>query len=340
MTDFAREVRYLLVDARRLVAALGWNKRSKPNGRGVLVCCPSHGERDPSCGITPGPDGTLRSRCFSCGWTADALGMVALAHGMNTSTDFGEVIAIGAEIGGRHDIADEIRGKREGHTERRKLAPVAVPASEPAREYPDAEAVGEFWRACGPVGRSPSVVRLMMDRKLRFDIVDDLSLARVVRDGQSLPPGCLYKGLSWVETGHTLILPAWDASGALRSFRGWRVKTGVSPKRLPPTGFRQAGLVQANRLGVMMLRGQVCPKQLWVLEGEPDYLVAATEFGIADAVIGIGSGSWTEEHARRVPSGTRVMVSTHADSAGDKYAAHVIETLGAARNVWRWRPAS
>jgi hypothetical protein len=338
--DHAKDVRNLLIDARKLARSLGWDKRMKPNGRGVLVCCPAHGEHDPSCGITPGSDGTLRARCFACGWTADVFGMLALAHGLSTRSDFGELIAIGAELGGRLDIAEEVRGKRQDRSEKRALAPVPTPIAEPERDYPDRDAVAKFWTLCGPVGSNGAAVKMLMGRGIRFDLVDDINLARSVRVGQPLPPGCLYRTRSWVETGHTLILPAWDATGALRSFRGWRVTDGDSPKRLPPTGFRQSGLVLANRLAVLMLRRWVCPRRLWVVEGEPDYLQAATEFGMTDAVIGVGSGSWTEEFAAAVPPKTKVMVYTHNDPAGDKYAANVIESLGEDRNVWRWRPAA
>lgn len=338
--DHAKDVRNLLIDARKLARSLGWDKRMKPNGRGVLVCCPAHGEHDPSCGITPGSDGTLRARCFACGWTADVFGMLALAHGLSTRSDFGELIAIGAELGGRLDIAEEVRGKRQDRSEKRALAPVPTPIAEPERDYPDRDDVAKFWSECGQVGTSSAAVRMLMDRQIRFDVVDDLGLARVIRNGQALPPGCLYRTRSWVETGHTLILPAWDATGALRSFRGWRVTDGDSPKRLPPTGFRQAGLVQANRLAVMMLRRTASPMRIWITEGEPDFFQTATDFGRIDAVIGIGSGSWTQDFANAVPHGTKVMVCTHADPAGDKYAEHVIETLGDSRNVWRWRPAA
>lgn len=339
MSDRAKDVRNLLTDARRLVSQLGWDSGMRANGRGVLIRCPNHGEREASCGITHGPDGTLRSRCFACGWSADALGMIALAHALDVHSEFGEVIAIGAELGGRPDIAEEIRDKRNGRTVRRSLAAVRAPEPVPAREYPDAREVAEFWRVCGKVGRSPEASRMLLRRGIRFDLVDDLSLARST-DGRLLPRGATYKGVSWVRTGHTLILPSWDATGALRSVRGWMVSGGNFPKRLPLSGFRQSGLVLANRPAVAMLRGAACPLRLWIVEGEPDFLSAATEFGIFDAVIGIGSGSWTDEFARRVPIGTKVMVATHADAAGDRYADQVIASLGDERNVWRWRPAS
>jgi hypothetical protein len=108
VTDHAQEVRWLLTDARQLCDALGWSAKAKPNSGGLLVRCPAHEDSDPSCGITKGPDGTLRAKCHACGWSADALGMIAHKHGLSTSSadDFREVLAIGAEIGADLRLAD------------------------------------------------------------------------------------------------------------------------------------------------------------------------------------------------------------------------------------------
>ena len=45
------------------------------------------------------------------------------------------------------------------------------------------------------------------------------------------------------------------------------------------------------------------------------------------AVFGIVAGSWTPEIAARVPTRTRVVICTHDDPAGDRYAAQIAETL-------------
>lgn len=70
---------------------------------------------------------------------------------------------------------------------------------------------------------------------------------------------------------------------------------------------------------------------LIVTEGVPDFLTWATLRGDADefapAVIGIISGSWTEEIAARVPSATAVYLRPHADAVGDKYSAQIVKTL-------------
>jgi hypothetical protein len=50
---------------------------------------------------------------------------------------------------------------------------------------------------------------------------------------------------------------------------------------------------------------------------------------LAPAVLGIVNGSWTEEIAARIPDGTRVVVRTHSDGAGDDYAAKIVHSLSA-----------
>ena len=93
-------------------------------------------------------------------------------------------------------------------------------------------------------------------------------------------------------------------------------------------------------MAIRMLRRWVSPLRLFIVEGEPDFLVTATTFARGDAVIGIGSGSWTKEFQRRIPLRTRVYVATHPDDAGDRYAEQVIETLGTRRAIWRLRLAA
>lgn len=351
--DHAREVRYALSDPRQLCAKLGLLEGAKRQARGLLIRCPVHGERDPSCSVTQGPDGTVLVKCFSCQWSGDALSLVAHHFGLSLKTDFREVLASGAELAGHHGLASEIRDGAPAPDRK----PVAAPEPQPEREYPPLDEVRDLWATCGPANDDPDVSALLVSRRIDPDAVTRMDLARalpqdgrllgrgggnsgVLGGGRHLPSWAAYKGRSWADTGHRLILRAWDSRGGLRSVRSWRVVDGSTPKRLPPAGCKAAELVQANREAWLMLAGRACPMRLVIVEGEPDWLVASTALVRGDAVIGIGSGSWTEDFARRVPRGTEVIVATHADEAGDRYAAHVLETLGDQRPTYRWRMAS
>lgn len=340
--DHAREVRQSLTDPLRLCEKLGWlNGKHTRQARGVLICCPSHGEKNPSCSVTVAPDGTLRLKCFACDFAGDALTMVAHAHSLDTRQDFSEVLAIGAELAGNLGLADEIRRVEHDDETRRSRPRLVAPAvsTAPAPEYPSEESLALLWGSCADPSTDAAVVKMLHGRAIDFGAVSDLRLAKAITGSSKLPPWAKYGDRNWFQTGHRLLLAAYDSHGAMRSVRAWNVSSGT-PKRLPPAGCKAGELVQANSMAVKMLRRWVSPLRLFVVEGEPDFLVTATTFARGDAVVGIGSGSWTVDFQRRIPMRTRVYVATHADDAGDRYAEQVIETLGDRRPVWRLRLAS
>lgn len=341
-TDHAREVRQSLNNPADLCAKLGWLDGFKRQSRGILIRCPIHGEKNPSFSVTIAESGMIRAKCFGCQWGGDALSMVAFAHRLDLRDNFQEILAIGAELAGNLGLADEIRRVQPDERmsiARPRLAPPALSVA-PEPTYPSDDELGRLWASCEDPSSDAATVKMLHSRSIDFVAVSELRLARVITSRSLLPDWARYRGRSWLETGHRLLLPAYDHRGTMRSVRAWRVIDGDSPKRLPPGGCKASGLVQANREAVAMLRGWYVPNMLWVCEGEPDHFTAATTFGRRDAVIGIGSGSWTIEHAKRVHPRTRVYVATHPDEAGDRYADHVIETLGESRLTWRVRLAS
>ena len=81
--------------------------------------------------------------------------------------------------------------------------------------------------------------------------------------------------------------------------------------------------------------------ELVVAEGVPDWLSWCVTYSDADesapAVLGLTAGNWTAEVAARVPDGTRVILATHHDGAGEKYAVTVAATLAGRCEVRRWK---
>ena len=119
LTEYAREVKYAIADPVKLCNALGLSKGAKPQGGGLSICCPVHGERNPSCSVTRGPDGTVRVRCFGCDFSGDALHLVAIVHNLGLRSEFKQVLALGAELGGALALRDEIlAGSRMPERER------------------------------------------------------------------------------------------------------------------------------------------------------------------------------------------------------------------------------
>lgn len=327
--DLKSDVSRALADPKKLAERLGL-KVEKNAGSYVLVGCPVHAEKTGSLSIRKTDTG-VGCKCFGCDWTGDVFSLVAAVEGLDIGREFREVLATTAELAGMHDEAAAVRNGSPAPE--RKPRPVA--ATVPDREYPAKRDVDLLWSACVPVTDDAEVAALLESRGISSVAVAGSDAARALdtrTHHSSIPGWARYRGgreasESWIKTGHRLILPAYTALGEMVSVRAWRVTTGGNdPKRLPPSGCRASDLVVANLEAVRMLRGERFPRRVTICEGEPDALVRMVANPL-DAVIGIMSGSWSEAFASRVPFGSEVIVRTHLDKAGEKYADAVVETL-------------
>lgn len=319
LPDRAGDLRRRLADPRRLVELLGLQEGARPQSHGVLVRCPAHADRTPSCSVRVAADGTIACRCFACDWSADALGLVAVAHGLDVRRDFPRVL----------DLAGELAGAEP-------LPPRQAPP--PPRAYPPQPEVAALWAASLPVVDDVEVTAWLRSRGVDPGGVGR-DLARALPRTAPLPSWARSYVGTWPAAGYRAIIPLFDEIGRLRSVRARRVavRDDGGPKALPPAGHRTAGLVMACALGRRMLAGHAQPAAVLVAEGEPDFLLAATRQTDA-AVIGIISGAWTPAVGARIPVGARVSVRTHHDLAGDKYAAQVAETLRGRCRLFRGTP--
>ncbi len=331
MTDHVREVKYALTDPVKLCTALRLTDHAQRQARGLLIRCPAHGERNPSCSVTPGPDGTIRVRCFGCDFSGDALHLIAVVRGLNTkiAEDFREVLAEGAAIAGYLTLEDEIRAGRP----RADRKPVAAPKPPPERPYARTSDVQALWMAAGSPVDDVEASGYLVGRRIDPELVASRQLARVI--APPVPGWAVYRGQSWVETGHRLVVRMFDADGVLRGARGIRVREGDSPKRLPPTGCTSKGLVMANRAAFDVLRGGTCGR-LVIVEGEPDFLTWATR--TEEPVLGVLNGSWSDRFAAAMPMGSRIVIRTHNDAMGDKYAQTIAESIGTKCEMRRTEP--
>jgi hypothetical protein len=322
--DYAAEIRRTLVHPRAVCDRLGLMKGAlTQSGQGVTINCPAHGERTPSCSVTVGKDGTLRFRCFGCQATGDVLTLVATVHDLDLRADFKEVLLAAAELAGLTHVVDELNDRKP--YEPRPLPDLPEPG--PDREYPDAVAVASLWALAGSVADDPASGGHLVGRGLDARTVASLDLLRAIPNGALLPLWARYRGRPWTESGHRMITRVYDAAGAVRSVRAWRVEGDAPAKRLPPGGHKATGLVMANRRAQELLAGERMPPRLVVVaEGEPDFITCSVAWPTL-AVFGITSGSWSDEFAQRIPLGSEVVVRTHNDAAGDKYAGEIIKTV-------------
>lgn len=335
LTDHRPEVARALGDkgAAALCTELGIDRSKTERGKYV---CPRHGGGSLSVRVNRA-DGLVQVRCFGCDFAGDVFVLVAEARGLSVRADFRRVLVEAATLAGLWGVVDELAGDRPaGPVAPRRSAPPPRPErAEPT--YPDASELVAVWSMAGPVLEDDAARALLDARGLDAAAVDDFALARVLAPSATLPTWAGYKGdapqrRSWTTTGHRLLLPTYDASGVMRSVRAWRVEGAEdTPKRLPPSGHRAAGLVLADGFAVSMLETGKGARRVLIVEGEPDFLTWATRFSDADldapVVLGVLSGAWTPELAARVPSGARVIVRTHHDASGDKYAEQINATL-------------
>ncbi len=319
--DLVRQVKLSLADPRKLVEALGLGDVFEPQARGgIIVRCVSHDDRGrPNCSITRGGDGTVRIKCHACGFKGDALTLIAACHKLDMRQDFRQILVLAAELGGNRELAAEI-GDGKPRPDR-----IHIPEPRQLPEVPWPEGASDLWDQCTPVTDSPDATALLKSRNLDPCVIRDMNLARVLPETGALPVWAKYGKRTWRNTSNRLIVRTWDHTGTARGVRAWRVVEGDSPKRLPPSNRKAAGLVLADRRSVGMMLGSRAPAVLWIVEGEPDWLAACTQAPGGHAVIGIGSGGWTAEHAAVAVRARRVIVATHPDLAGDRYAAAITD---------------
>ena len=246
-------------------------------------------------------------------------------------------------------------GLRKGRTKPRTISdtmhipavtwqPPTAPQRPPEQpKYPPQEEVAELrlnmLSLASEVEPWPHDARLYLES--RFPAVDDLcdtitslQLARMIHPETPCPE---WAGLgtgdhwrSWGQLGYCLAVGLWDSSGNLRSVK---VRlTGVkpwdtAPKTLDPTGYNVKGLVMANVPARRILASeQVEPTTIVIAEGVTDWLVASVQWP-ARPVIGVDSGLWTADHARRVVDGSTIIIRTDNDPSGDKYADSISATF-------------
>lgn len=324
----AREVKFSLNDPTRALSALGLlgdRKSFLRQAGGFLIRCPVHQEKTPSCSVQL-RSGVLLWKCHGCDASGDVLDLVAAVHGLTMrGDDFRQVLIHAAALAGLHGIVHELE-TGSAPVERKPIAPRPEPAPEPEREYPPVAEVTALLDACVSVTADAEVSAWLTSRKLKPKTIERADAVFALPKDATIAGWASYRGQTWAQTGHRLIIPMHDAAGIVRSVRAGRVVEGDSPKRLPPAGCRASGTVMACAIAVGMLRGTFAPELVTISEGEPDWLSWVEEPGTY-ARIGITNGGWSDDIANRIPNGTRVAIRTDNDTAGDRYAAAIVKSL-------------
>lgn len=319
---YAREVRPHLTAA-RVFEGIAWHTQRDHEWRGP---CPLHGGDGPNFSVKPD---TLEWFCHSgpCKGGRE-VEYVRARHGLK---DYVEAVRFLADLAG----VELEKGQARRAARPRRPAP-PPPAPRP-RTYsrPPADEVWAVWRAAQPVTTDEAAAAYLRSRALDPDAVAAQDLARVLPLGAKLP--------GWAEhwrggeaRGYRLIFRVFGATGKLENLRARPLYRREDFKAFPGKG-NQAGTVLANLLGMALLEGYASASEVWICEGEPDFLAVATSWPAeaAPAVLGIGEGWWTPELAARIPDGSTVVLATDVDGKGEGYAQGVVATLAARARAGR-----
>jgi hypothetical protein len=320
-------IRHALTDPAHVAEALGLERSRTERSKWR---CPRHGGMALS--LRVGADGTLQCRCFGCDFAGDVLALIAEREGPDAK--FAQVVERAADLAGIGPSAAPIIGRT--YTPKPK-----------ALAYPPLDEVEALLDACTTMLPGADLASCYQDEDLRRYLA-----GRAIDPEDAWRRGLVYHlpmdarvpswavcGQPWTQSGHRLLCPLFDRRGALRSVRAWRPGS-TAPKRVAPKGFTTAGLVLADLWGQAMLQGQGDHMHVAIVEGEPDFLTLATGGRLLDerpAILGVASGSWTDELAARIPDGAELRIATDPDHAGDAYAKTIAATLATRCRVLRVR---
>lgn len=103
MSDDVDAIKFALTDARDLLDALGvlqpgaWSR----NAKGILIRCPWHDEKTPSCLVSDARGGyPIMAHCFGCEANADVFAIIAQAYDLDVRANFRDVIDLAADLAG------------------------------------------------------------------------------------------------------------------------------------------------------------------------------------------------------------------------------------------------
>ena len=315
------DVRSTLSDPLRVCEALGLTEGAKREASGLLVRCPAHGEKNPSCSVTRGPDGTIRVRCFACDFSGDLFTLVAAVRSLDPRRDFPAVLTYAAELAG---IApDEARPART--SDRGTGRATATPPAPP----PPPDDLGPLWESLP--GLDPDAWDYLRGRGLEEASEWCRGLADLGVDRPAPPPGhervgdaprscggairCSACRWEFARAGYALAVPLRDPGGRIVAIQVRNIlveKGGERDNRFLAIGPTSAGLFgEPSRI--------TGARNVIIAEGMTDSLAAMIVCKNAQVtaplgIAGVNAGAALEGLPLK---GKRVLLASDPDEAGD-----------------------
>lgn len=303
---------------------------------------PRHGLAPcPACGVDDRSTKNHRDKNRGpVGLTRDGLGWCCHVCGVK-----GDAVTLASWMAGRmgtidRDVAEACKQRGLlGDGARQKHRPLDPYVSEfiPTRQ------LSRFLKMLVPIAHPDAMgVRMwLMSRRIDPNRIPPTGVIKALPERASGLPWAQCRGRAWSKVGYRLIAPLYNADGFLRGVHARSVVEGLDPKGANPAGYEVAGLTLACPLAQSWLRGnefstgKVLSNGLVIVEGLVDWVTQVAE-KTESATIGVMSGSWTQEHADKVPDGCMVMVATDHDADGEKYTEKIRKTLLDRVSMRRW----
>lgn len=335
----AGDVRREVSDVAGVVEALGLGDGAKRQPRGLVVRCPAHADRNPSCSVTRGDDGTIAVKCFGCDLAGTVLDLIAAVEGLTLPRDLPKAIERACALGHVAPAAPRAAPAR--------LASLVDPATFAASAAAllelcplySAVAVGLVARGLLFDAQRDGWGELPQDRPGIFEGEVRSELAVVL---EAMRANFELASLRWLLNArgrptrgeHRLLIPWRDPAGRVWGLQRRYVATyGDEP---PPDGSPKyvwppsSAYAPGQRYAYGCHRRAVNePGDLWLVEGAVDVLAvrALARMGMLPgvprrpAVLGMpGVETWPQYRASvlRYVAGRRVLVAFDADKAGDR----------------------
>jgi hypothetical protein len=335
MSADTEAIRAALADPRDVAARLGLLEHAKKQpGGGLLVICPAHGDRGPSCSLTIGDDRTLRVRCFACDLAGDIFDLLAAVEGLDRRRDFRAVFVRAAELAG----IDPRSTSRAEHTAAPPLPPRAAPPG-PALDPATFDRVARAILSAGRLDASAAAdvacylsARGLLDaaRADGWGALPPIGSVAVDRHELAAAGLALPSGSDWIRPAWRLCIPWRDRDGRIVTLQR-RALGNADPRYVLP-----AGRAPASPYGIERLTGG---GRIVIVEGAIDALAARLLARTRVVVLGLaGVEAWRQDWAEHM-RGRRVSLATDADAAGEQCAGRIAGDLqGVAVEVRRVVP--
>lgn len=342
MSDIARELRRepLACDPAELCRLLNLDQRMVRQPRGVIVCCPAHDDRNPSCSVRIANDDTLAVKCQSCGWSADAIGLIEKVHGVG----FVDAIAELARMTGRYDLLENGASREPRPRPPLRIVPPETPALADVRFH---EIATWLIENC-PLNEAPDVAAYLDSRGILADAQGTGCAALPTADlhprvvaamrkafGDDTDHCGLVRGTGFAHPDNRIILPWKDRAGRIATLQRRRIDAGTEKRYVFCSG-RSA----REPFGIDGVRDG--SEVLVVSEGAFDALarrkLARLDGDDVDVVAIPSASTLMPDVIAELAAGRDLVLSLDNDAAGDAAAVTLAAACSSARRIVRERP--